>query len=128
MKGPAIRGAEAGRRAAAGSLSVAAFRLLFADAAPAFARAGVEATLGTVVGSRRAPGPTWISVTSPWAQGRLIRRADGSFDCDAHRVPGGEPLCSEHGQHVRPEHLDRLLAAVAGPHSADASTRTEGEA
>jgi hypothetical protein len=101
-------GREAARREAGGvdaaPLSASAFRLLFADAAPDFAQAGVSAAFGSTAGSRRLPGPTWISVMSPWAHGRLVRRADGSFECEAHRIPGGELVCSQHGEHVQPHH------------------------
>jgi hypothetical protein len=96
-------------------LSAAAFRQLVAEAASDLADAGASASFGTTAGSRRAPGPTWVSVVSPWAHGRLIRRADGSFDCSAHRIPGGEALCAEHGEHIRPEDLDDLIALVSRP-------------
>jgi hypothetical protein len=113
------------RRATDGGLSAAAFRQLFTEAAPDLADAGVSASFGTTVGSRRAPGPTWVSVTSPWGHGRLIRRADGSFECGAHRIPGGEPLCAERGEQIRPEDLDDLIAAVSRPRAHEAPRRDE---
>jgi hypothetical protein len=112
--GPEPGGRRSGEVLAA-PVSASAFRRLFVDAGPDLAHAGVSAVFGTTAGSRRKPGPTWISLTSSWAHGRLIRRADGSFDSEAHRIPDGVRLCADHGEHVQPHHLDELIAAVSRP-------------
>jgi hypothetical protein len=99
----------------AGSISAAGFRQLFDRAGPELTVAGVGATFGTTAGVGGGTGPTWISVTSPWGYGRLTRWADGSFEGHAYRIPGGELVCGKHGEDVRPEHLDELIAAVGRP-------------
>jgi hypothetical protein len=96
------------------------FRQLVADATDVLVDAGVSATFASTAGSRRAPGPTWISVTSPWGYGRLVRHADGSFDGQAHGVRDGTPLWAGHGEHVGREHLELLVAAVSRPDDARA--------
>jgi hypothetical protein len=97
-------------------LSAAAFRRLVDEVALELAAAGVSAQLASTAGSLRSAGPTWISMASARGYGRLIRRADGSFESLAYRIPGGEPLWAEVGECVRRAHLVDLIAALSQTH------------
>jgi hypothetical protein len=97
----------------ASGLSASAFRRLVEDAAPLLADGGVHAVFASTVGSRRSPGPTWISVSSAQAYGRIMRRGDGSFVSAAYRTPDGAQVCAAAGAHVQREDFETLIAAVA---------------
>ena len=106
-------------------MSAAAFRHLVDDAAPMLADLQVSAFFASTVGAPRSPGPTWISVTSRWAYGRLVRDADGSFVCSAHRGVDGASLREVRGTDVTRRDLDALIAVVGGPdRSSGATTST----
>jgi hypothetical protein len=96
-------------------LSPGAFTHLASHATASLARSGVAATFASTAGSRNAPGPTWISVTSPWGYGRLVRRGDGSFESTAYRSGDGMLLLHEEGDDVRATDFDDLVAAIARP-------------
>lgn len=93
-------------------LSASAFRHLVDDAGPALNRAGASASFAWTVGGRRAPGATWINVTSNRGHGRLVRHSDGSFDSSAHDGQGTR-LHSAHGERVNADDLLGLIASLA---------------
>jgi hypothetical protein len=97
------------------ALTASRFRQLLEQAARAFGENGIAGVFGSTVSSRQHPGPTWISLTSPWAYGRLVRRGDGSSHGSAFRASDGEVLIDEDNDTTTAAQLDRLLAAVSAP-------------
>jgi hypothetical protein len=95
------------------ALSPTEFRHLIEGSARALADGRVGAVFASTAGSRDRPGPTWISVTSEEAYGRIIRRGDGGFACTAYRTRDGAQICDVQGDEVCREDFDDLIAAVA---------------
>jgi hypothetical protein len=56
---------------------------------------GITATFGETMRADRAAGPTWISFLSRTAEGRVVRRPDGSCEFDANRFKDGAVLMHE---------------------------------
>ena len=82
------------------------------DARPALDRAGISAVHGAgprLVGD----GPTWVSFSSPWGSGRLVRHADGSSRSTAHRYRDGFPVLSSNAADTTSRQLDAVVAAVS---------------
>lgn len=97
------------------SLTASTFRHLLERVAGTLVRNGIAGVYGSTVSTRRNPGTTWISLTSPWAYGRLIRLADGSSECSAYRSRDGQALVVEHGTITTAAQLDVLIAALSRP-------------
>jgi hypothetical protein len=104
-----------GRREASNPVSVGRFRHLVQDAGALLADAHVEAVNGSSGRSDRGHGTMWISLTSNWGHGRLVRNADGSADLSAVRTPDGVTVVDEHHDHVEVDDLERLVHAIARP-------------
>jgi hypothetical protein len=83
-------------------------------AAPALAAAGVAANLG------RGPnlgsvGATWISFSSPWGAGRLVRSADGGSWSTAMRNVDGTATIDRDDTTTTSDQLDAIVHAVSKP-------------
>ena len=93
-------------------LSAAAFKDLVVDTRPSLVADEVTVVFGSTAGGRRHPGPTWISVTSPWGYGRCMRRNDGSFESSAYRSSDGEQVHAAQGATATRQDFENLIAAV----------------
>lgn len=83
-------------------------------AGPALDRASVAANLG------RGPnlgttGATWISFTSPWGAGRLVRSSDGRSRSTAMRNVDGTATIDRRDTTTTPEQLDAIVRALGKP-------------
>jgi hypothetical protein len=86
------------------------------QAAPALAVVGVAANLG------RGPnlgtvGATWISFSSPWGAGRLVRSADGRSWSTAMRNVDGTATIDRDDTTTTSDQLDAIVHAVSKPPS-----------
>lgn len=59
-------------------------------------------------------GATWISLSSPWGCGRLVRAADGSSRSTAHRYRDGASVVDSRSRITTEEQLE-LLTDRLGP-------------
>ena len=80
-----------------------------------------RAQLGaTGINAGRAPrigghaGPTWVTMTSATAYGRLIRASDGATTVQAHALPDSAPLLDERHPHTTIAQLDSIVSALSG--------------
>jgi hypothetical protein len=103
------------RREAGKAVSVGRFRHLVRDAGPLLVDAHVNAVDGSSRRTDRGSGTMWISLTSSWGHGRLVRNADGSADLSAVRSPDGVTVVDEHHDHVEVDDLQRLIEAIGRP-------------
>ena len=107
-------------------LSAHAFKHLLGEAAAILSGCGIAGVFGWTTGTRRNPGPTWISLTSPRAYGRLIRNSDGSSQSSAYRTSDGRALLVEQHETTTAAQLDDLVGALSRPHL-PISTRSVGQ-
>lgn len=98
-------------------LSWGAFRHLISDAAMKLHDARVTAVLGSTVEQRHG-GALWVSASSSYGQGRLVRNADGSSDLHATRSSDGATLLDQHRADVHLSDFDALIDAITDPRSA----------
>jgi hypothetical protein len=85
-----------------------------ARAGPALASKRISAVHGR--GPRLvADGATWISLSSPWGCGRLVRAADGSSRSTAHRYSDGATVIESQARTTTEEQLERLTDSLQGP-------------
>jgi len=56
---------------------------------------GINASFGRAPRIGGHPGPTWVTMTSATAYGRLIRASDGATTVQAHALPDSTPLLDE---------------------------------
>jgi hypothetical protein len=83
-------------------------------AGPALATRRISAVHGR--GPRLvADGATWISLSSPWGCGRLVRAADGSSQSTAHRYSDGATVIESRSTTTTEEQLERLIDSLQGP-------------
>ncbi len=75
---------------------------------------GITATFGETMRVDRAAGPTWISFLSRTAEGRVVRRPDGSCEFDANRFKDGAVLLHETRASTAIEDLDAFILILAG--------------
>lgn len=73
---------------------------------------GITATFGRAPTIGGAHGPTWVSMTSPVAHGRLVRAADGATTVTAHALAGSSPLLHESHPHTTTAQLEALVVAL----------------
>ncbi len=78
-----------------------------------------EHRINASLGRRHArPGVepvVWISLTSEWAEGRLIRNSDGSSEIKAHRFLDGKALLDQEQPATTADQLDELAQACSRP-------------
>jgi len=85
-----------------------------ARAGPALASRRVSAVHGR--GPRLVnDGATWISLSSTWGCGRLVRAADGSSRSTAHRYSDGATVIESQSGTTTEEQLETLTDCVQGP-------------
>jgi hypothetical protein len=77
---------------------------------------GIAASFGRAPRIGGAHGPTWVTMTSATAYGRLVRAADGATTLRAHALPAGAPLLDETHPHTTLAQLDSIIAALSGAH------------
>jgi hypothetical protein len=73
---------------------------------------GINATFGRAPRIGGHPGPTWVTMTSATAYGRLIRAADGATTVRAHALPDSTPLLDERHPHTTIAQLDSIVSAL----------------
>lgn len=78
----------------------------------ALGAAGIAATFGRAPRIGGKPGPTWVSMTSPTAHGRLVRSPDGATKVTAHALPDSAPLLDERHPHTTIAQLEAIVAAL----------------
>lgn len=82
------------------------------EARPGLDAAGIAAVHG--VGPRLvADGATWISFSSSWGSGRLVRAADGSSTSTAHRYATGASVLDVAAPDTTAAHLESLVGMLA---------------
>jgi hypothetical protein len=96
-------------------MSARAFQRWLIDTARPLSDRRVAGVFARGLRTSRDTAPTWISLTSSWAYGRIIRNGDGSSDSSAYRVSDGRTLILEHHATTTPAHLDDLLQALTPP-------------
>ena len=74
--------------------------------------AGISAHFGRAPSIGGKPGPTWVSMTSASAHGRLVRSPDGATRITAHALPHSTPLLDERHPETTAAQLDALVAAL----------------
>lgn len=80
-------------------------------AAPRLADAGIDAIHGA--GPRlTADGASWISFSSRWGSGRLVREADGSSHMTGHRYALGATPIDSRSATTTTEQLESLASAL----------------
>jgi hypothetical protein len=62
-----------------------------------------------------ADGATWISLSSPWGCGRLVRAADGSSRSTAHRYSDGATVIESRSTTTTEAQLERLTDSLQDP-------------
>jgi hypothetical protein len=116
---PTARRGQVSRRAPSSALesplSARAFKHLRDEAAATLSACGIAGVFGWTTGSRRNPGPTWISLTSPRAYGRLVRNSDGSSQSSAYRTSDGRALLVEQNETTTAAHFDDLVRSMSRP-------------
>ena len=90
-----------------------------ADAASALGRLGVTATHGAGPDLAQR-GSSWVSLSSSRGSGRLVRAADGSTRCTAHRHADGASLVDTQAATTTREQLDTLVRSLANRSPANA--------
>jgi len=75
---------------------------------------GISANFGRAPTIGGTPGPTWISMTSATAHGRLVRSSDGATTVTAHALPDSAPLLDENHPHATLAQLEAIVAALGG--------------
>lgn len=78
----------------------------------------INASLGRRIAPQGDEPVVWISLSSEWASGRLVRAADGSSEIAAHRFSDGAPLLLRRHPTTTAAQLDELADACARPHDA----------
>jgi hypothetical protein len=63
----------------------------------------------------RRGSASWVSLTSPWASGRLVRATDGSSSWAAHRHHDGAALLDGRSARTSLLQLDTLVDAIRQP-------------
>ena len=81
------------------------------DAGPSLAAMRVSATHG-VAPRLVYDGPTWISFSSPWGSGRLVRAADGSSQSTAHRYRDGATVIDSRSPTTTEAQLESLIHSL----------------
>lgn len=76
----------------------------------------INASLGRRIAPQGDDEPVvWISLSSEWASGRLVRGADGSSEIAAHRFSDGAPILLQRHPSTTAGQLDELADACARP-------------
>ena len=101
--------------APAGALGDDALQSWLEQARPALGATGISATFGRAPRIGGVPGPTWVTMTSKSASGRLVRSADGATSLTAHALPDSAPLLDERHPHTTVAQLEALVAALGAP-------------
>lgn len=84
------------------------------DASPALLDSRISAVLGC--GPRLTEdGATWISFSSSFGHGRLVRDVDGSSKAVARRNEDGERILFEESPTTTADQLDGLVRVLTGP-------------
>lgn len=79
------------------------------------ADARVHGSVGRGIVAEGSGAVVWISVTSAWATGRLVRAGDGASQLDVHRLSDGATLLQERHPTTTTAQLNDLLRACAEP-------------
>ena len=96
------------------ALSAAELGQWLRDASPTLLDRRISAVLGS--GPRLTEdGATWISFSSSFGHGRLVRSNDGSSRTTARRNEDGERLFDDHAPTTTTDQLDDLVRALTGP-------------
>ncbi len=82
------------------------------DARPDLGALGISAHFGRAPRIGGEHGPTWVSMTSPRAHGRLVRSPDGSTTVTAHALPDSAPLLDERYPDTTLAQLEAMVAAL----------------
>lgn len=75
---------------------------------------GISANFGRAPRIGGVAGPTWVSMTSASAVGRLIRAGDGTTTVTAHSLADSTPLLDERYPHTTVAQLQAVVAALGG--------------
>jgi hypothetical protein len=96
------------------AMSARDLRDWLADARPALAAAGVDAVYA---GAPRlnADGATWISFSSRWGSGRLVREVDGSSASTTLRYGVGKPVLTSTSPTTTASELAAVVDALRAP-------------
>jgi hypothetical protein len=98
--------------AAAGALGADAVRR-WVDQAGRELGGGIKASFGRAPTIGGQAGPTWVTMTSATAHGRLVRSADGSTTVTATALPDSTPLLDERHPHTTIAQLEGLVAVLS---------------
>ncbi len=98
----------------AGSLSGDDLQRWLKDNRSTLGSGGITATFGRAPRIGGVDGPTWVSMTSAVAHGRLVRSPDGATTVTAHALPDSAPLLDERHPHTTPAQLAAIVAALSG--------------
>ena len=95
------------------ALSAADLGQWLKDASPALLEHRISAVLGR--GPRLTEdGATWISFSSGFGHGRLVRDVDGSSTTTARRNHDGERILDDHADTTTADQLEGLVRALTG--------------
>jgi hypothetical protein len=73
---------------------------------------GISATFGRAPRIGGVPGPTWVSMTSATAHGRLVRSTDGATVVTVHALPDSATLLAERHPSTTLAQLEALVEAM----------------
>ena len=96
------------------------------DNAALLGRRRINASVGRGLVRSGTEPVVWVSLTSEWASGRLIRGSDGSSDVEALSTGDGRSLLSQRHPNTTAEHLDELMAACSRPERPGPASSTAG--
>ncbi len=86
----------------------------FTGAQPALSDVGISCVHG--IGPRLVEdGSTWISFSSRWGSGRLVRTNDGRSESRARRYADGVTVVNSKAETTTEQQLDTLTAALRRP-------------
>lgn len=88
------------------------------DRAASLGARRIDAGVGRRIAARGGEPVVWVSLTSAWATGRLVRSADGSSELAAHRFSDGAEILSARHRTTTADQLDELAEACARPDAA----------
>jgi hypothetical protein len=100
--------------ATSSAMSAVELRDWLTAAAPALVERGIVGTHGTAP-RIASEGSTWISFSSPWGSGRLVRALDGSSRSRADRYHERFPAVDDHAATTTEGQLDALVGAIGRP-------------
>lgn len=102
-------------RPVSGALSPAGVARWLEDNATSLSARRISAEFGRRLTRHGIEPVVWVSFTSAWAAGRLVRASDGSSEIEAHRFRDGAVVLAGRYPSTSTTQLDDVAQACADP-------------